>query len=279
MCTDYEIWYACGHKGHPARPGFSQLSELENAVYANRNGHSPTARVSKHCARYKESGMVCQIQDRLVVTQRWEIVCCDVKKDCKPIKKFSDSDCEFLKKNLESSAIAGQRYLNSLTEKERAELYKTSARISQPPVWGRKGPHVKKPRKVKTKEERERDKDEKERAKAQKEAEKTERLELAAARALTDLASGKPKGGRKKGIKIIAWKEPVAKKMDNRKLETTKVGSKLYSTKKKRKKKKLTMATKLELGNTQSKRSSKRKAAADEPSKPAPKRQHKEKTA
>ncbi|KAF3273588.1 hypothetical protein TWF970_008953 [Orbilia oligospora] len=243
MCTDYEIWYACGHKGHPARPNISQSNEQEIAVYADCGPLFPTARVVNRCSRFKESGRICQVQDRLV-------------------------------KNLESSAIAGLRYLDKLTEKERTELYKTSARISQPPVWGRKGPHVKKPRKVKTKEERERDKEERERAKVQKEVEKAEKKELAAARALADLASGKPKGGRKKNTKGVHLQKPVVKKVEKKqKPEAIGVDSKSESTKKKKKPATVTV-TKVE-----PKSKGKRKAAADQPSKPASKRQRKNKTA
>ncbi|EGX46734.1 hypothetical protein AOL_s00097g482 [Orbilia oligospora ATCC 24927] len=273
MCTDYEIWYACGHKGHPARPNISQSNEQEIAVYADCGPLFPTARVVNRCSRFKESGRICQVQDRLVVSQRWDIVCCD-NKNCKPIEKFSDTGCQLLQKNLESSAIAGLRYLDKLTEKERTELYKTSARISQPPVWGRKGPHVKKPRKVKTKEERERDKEERERAKVQKEVEKAEKKELAAARALADLASGKPKGGRKKNTKGVHLQKPVVKKVEKKqKPEAIGVDSKSESTKKKKKPATVTV-TKVE-----PKSKGKRKAAADQPSKPASKRQRKNKTA
>ncbi|KAF3188320.1 hypothetical protein TWF788_000998 [Orbilia oligospora] len=275
MCTDYEIWYACGHKGHPARPNISQSNEQEIATYVDCGPLFPTARVVNCCPRFKESGRICQAQDRLVVSQRWDIVCCD-NKNCKPIEKFSDSNCQLLQRNLESSALAGLRYLDKLTEKERAELYKTSARISQPPVWGRKGPHVKKPRRVKTKEERERDKEEKERAKVQKEVEKAEKKELVAARALADLASGKPKGGRKKNIKGVQLQKPVVemteKKKKKQKPEATGVDSKSELTKKK----KPATATVIKV---EPKSKGKRKAAADQPSKPAPKRQRKNKTA
>ncbi|KAK6332031.1 hypothetical protein TWF718_002569 [Orbilia javanica] len=284
MCTDYEIWYACGHKGHPVRPDASKSNEHEIAAYADCGALSPTARVFKHCHQFEKSGKICSIQDRLVVTQRWEIVCFD-NKDCKPAEKFDDTGCRLLQENLEASAIAGQNYLNSLTEKQRAELYKTSARISQPPVWGRKGPHVKKPRKVKTKEERERDKEEKERARAQKEAEKAEKRELAAARALTDLASGKSKGGRKKTIKDTNLQEPTEKKTGRkRKAEVIEVDDKPEPHMKKRKP--LT-ATKVEPKTTakaETKRSAQPKGrkkvnadTADQLPKPAPKRQRKEK--
>ncbi|RVD87424.1 uncharacterized protein DFL_001660 [Arthrobotrys flagrans] len=283
MCTDYEIWYACGHKGHPVRSETSQLNGQETAVYANCEALSPTARVCKHCSLFQASGKVCQIQDRLVVTQRWDVVCFD-NQDCKPIKRFDDSECRLLQKNLESSAIAGQKYLNSLSERERAELYKTSARISQPPVWGRKGPHIKKPRKVKTKEERERDREEKERARAQKEAEKAEKKEVAAARALTALASGKSRGGRKKSVKPVNLQGPVEKKNDKQKAEVIEVDAKPESTKRK----KLAAATKVEPKSkakaedkkgTQSKGKRKAVNIEDQPSKPASKRQCKEKMA
>lgn len=263
MCTDYEIWYACGHKGHPVRSETSQLNGQETAVYANCEALSPTARVCKHCSLFQASGKVCQIQDRLVVTQRWDVVCFD-NQDCKPIKRFDDSECRLLQKNLESSAIAGQKYLNSLSERERAE--------------------IKKPRKVKTKEERERDREEKERARAQKEAEKAEKKEVAAARALTALASGKSRGGRKKSVKPVNLQGPVEKKNDKQKAEVIEVDAKPESTKRK----KLAAATKVEPKSkakaedkkgTQSKGKRKAVNIEDQPSKPASKRQCKEKMA
>ncbi|KAK6524877.1 hypothetical protein TWF281_011778 [Arthrobotrys megalospora] len=234
MCTDYEVWYACGHQGHLARPDASNANEQGAEVYAGCTSTAPTARVVKHCSQFELMKAACPIQDRLVVTQRWEIVCFD-NDNCKPIDKFDDDNCPLLQQSLESSAAAGQRYLDSLSEKERAELYKTSARISQPPVWGRKGPHIKKPRKVKTKEERERDKEEKSRTKAQKEAEKAEKKELAAARALTDLASGRPKGGRKKAVKNTDLQEVNEKpKGRKRKAEVVKVDEKPEPMKRKK---------------------------------------------
>ncbi|KAK6497525.1 hypothetical protein TWF481_011931 [Arthrobotrys musiformis] len=264
MCTDYEIWYACGHKAHPARPDLSKLNEQEKAAYANSDPLSPTARVYKHCPLFKSSGKICQIQDRLVVTQRWDIVCFD-DASCKPVEKFDDSECPLLQKSLEASAVAGQ---------------------NQPPVWGRKGPHVKKPRKVKTKEERERDREEKERVKAQKEAEKAEKKDLAAARALTDLASGKPAGGRKKAAKAVDLQETAEKRpvrSTKRKADIIEFDQRLEPTK--RKKLAPTTASKPETKakpepkkNTQPKGKRKAAGTADPPSKPAPKKQRKEKT-
>lgn len=296
MCTDYEIWYACGHQGHPARAEASNSDEKGLAIYAGCNPTIPTARVVKHCLQFKSTGAVCPIQDRLIVTQRWGIVCFD-NTNCKPVERFDDDNCQLLQKSLVSSAISGQRYLDSLSEKQRAELYKTSARISQPPVWGRKGPYIKKPRKVKTKEERERGKEERARAKAQRQAEKAEKKEVAAAQALADLAAGKPKGGRKKAVRNDDSRETTEKaKGKKRKAEVVELDGKPESTKRKRpstmtpkgepKSKAKAEGKKTQLKNktnnapeTQAKGKKKPEAVdnADQPSKPTPKRQRKEK--
>ncbi|KAF3926814.1 hypothetical protein ABW20_dc0101309 [Dactylellina cionopaga] len=157
MCTDYDIWYACGHKCEPARVDAPNASE----IYMECTATTPTARVIKRCKQFQKSGKVCPPHQRDVITDLFPIFC--PKDDCNPPpEEFDDDGCILLWKNIEESTIAGRNWANSLTEKEKIEMYKASARISQPPVWGRKGPHVKKQRRVKTKVEREREKNERE---------------------------------------------------------------------------------------------------------------------
>ncbi|EPS41231.1 hypothetical protein H072_4879 [Dactylellina haptotyla CBS 200.50] len=196
MCTDFDVIYACGHKAHPARVEGPEAAD----IYRGCSSTAPTARCTKHCKQYAETKKVCPPSKRLVVTQIFEIVCYD--EGCKPLPNTYDDDgCILMKNNIEESTVGGWKYVNGLTEKEKADMYRASAKISQPPVWGRKGPHIKKPRKVKTKQEREREKSEKERAKE---------VDTATPPVISTVEEPKKRGRKKKAAAEFKEAEQVA---------------------------------------------------------------------
>ncbi|EWC47119.1 hypothetical protein DRE_03488 [Drechslerella stenobrocha 248] len=214
MCTDYDVWYACGHKAEPARIDSPEAAK----VYVGCTSTTPTARVIRHCAKFQASGEVCPSYERVVITQTFPIAC--LGGQCKPLAEgFDDDGCVLMWNNLEKSAVDGRDWISRLSEKEKAEMFKASTKICQPPVWGRKGPHVKKQRKVKTK--------------AEKELEKTMLEQTAASRGSVEPAQKPKRGGRRKagngaseaGEKPAPAEKPKGRKRkaDNTKVAVSKV--------------------------------------------------------
>ncbi|KAK6353050.1 hypothetical protein TWF696_005041 [Orbilia brochopaga] len=151
MCTDYEFTYACGHKSHPARPDNPDAAN----IYKGCTDISPTARVTKHCEKYRGSNIVCGAQDREVVSEIIPIVCEDPACQ-RGVLGADDDGCMLMQANeAQDPADRVQEWIRGLSGKEKAEMVKANVKLCQPPVWGRKGPHVKKQRNVRTKAERE----------------------------------------------------------------------------------------------------------------------------
>ncbi|KAF3913233.1 hypothetical protein AA313_de0208250 [Arthrobotrys entomopaga] len=158
MCTDIDVFYACGHRGHPAREDGPDAEE----IYRGCTTETPTARCVRSCPSFAKTGKVCPPSERLVITQVFDITCFDKQCDRIAAQKFDDERCALMLDKMERDTAEGKKFVEGLSEKEKSEMAKAGAKISQPPVWGRKGPHVKKPRKVKTKEERQKERLERE---------------------------------------------------------------------------------------------------------------------
>ncbi|KAK6346279.1 hypothetical protein TWF730_010609 [Orbilia blumenaviensis] len=226
MCTEYECWFECGHPVPYARKIVGADGKVAEAYGANWNNAFPTGIVTKHCPKFLSSGDVCPVQDRMIITERWPALCPD-SKTCQRITKFDDDNCPLLQQDsLKFGDIKLQKKWKNLSEKRRAEHYKNSARINQPPVWGRKGPHTKKPRNVKTKDERERERESKGRTRDRTEVDERD---LVAARTLANLASWKPKSGRKKADHKVDIQQPTEKNGKKRGFEVIEDDTRLGS--------------------------------------------------
>ncbi|KAF3929603.1 hypothetical protein ABW19_dt0209226 [Dactylella cylindrospora] len=165
MCTDYDVWYACGHRAAPAR--IAKPPSGVSDIYYDCASDTPTSRVVKNCKAFQETRKVCQPTDRLVITETWSMVCSDKSCKAKMEDQFDDRDCYQLRGR--DSEIEGRReaWLKGKSEGDIKVLRKKEASLCQPQVWGRKGPHIKRTRNSKTREEREREKAEREQAAAE----------------------------------------------------------------------------------------------------------------
>ncbi|KAK6539994.1 hypothetical protein TWF694_008827 [Orbilia ellipsospora] len=210
MCTDIDVLYACGHRGHPAREGCPDASE----IYRGCTTETPTARCVQSCPSFTKTGKVCGPSKRVVISQIFDITCIDKKCDFFA-QKFDDEGCRLMLKKTEKDTIDGRKFLNGLSDKEKSEMAKAGSKISQPPVWGRKGPHIKKPRRVKTKEEKERERLEKEKLNTKKELAKGG---ISTSTVVTATATEKPKKSRgNMAAKLSQSEDCEAKMVKNRK--------------------------------------------------------------
>ncbi|KAJ6263549.1 hypothetical protein Dda_2113 [Drechslerella dactyloides] len=173
MCTDYEVMYACGHKGQPARTDGPDAT----AIYAGCTDNSPTARVTSKCKQFQKSSKVCSPQKRTVITQTFPIFCDGERKCPRTVSYPDDVGCKLLQGIEAGGSTNNHEWIRDLTDREKANMNKANVKFCQPPVWGRKGPHVKKQRRVKTKEEKEIEKKKEEVLKKQKELEKLKKEE------------------------------------------------------------------------------------------------------